>query len=220
MRIAAISDLHGKLPPIAEVPECDVLLIAGDICPVYDHDYTIHTLWFTNEFTNWLNNVRPKVNKGIFGTPGNHDLHLNYRFLQYDDRILAQPMKWLIDRSVVVDGVKIHGSPWSVYLPHWAWMAHENKLAEQWKKIDDDVDVLFVHGPAYGKLDIVTRGGYSVGSKTLRHRIEDLDNLKLFACGHIHEAYGREQVDNHLEINCSYVNLDYVPQNPFHIVDL
>lgn len=34
--VVCISDLHGEFPK-EEIPQCDILIIAGDIFPVYDH---------------------------------------------------------------------------------------------------------------------------------------------------------------------------------------
>ena len=47
MRVAAISDLHGYLP---DTPPCDVLLIGGDVCPVYDHGLDFQRRWLQTEF--------------------------------------------------------------------------------------------------------------------------------------------------------------------------
>jgi len=33
MRVACLSDLHGLLPSPDEVPECDLLVLAGDVLP-------------------------------------------------------------------------------------------------------------------------------------------------------------------------------------------
>ena len=66
MKIVAISDLHGQLPT---VPECDLLLIAGDICPVHNHKLFYQDIWLRSVFAAWLRQQRAKR---IIGVWGNH----------------------------------------------------------------------------------------------------------------------------------------------------
>ena len=58
MKICAVSDLHGNLPTI---PECDLLIIAGDVCPdKFKHnnyrfpDRDGQLAWLHYEFKTWL----------------------------------------------------------------------------------------------------------------------------------------------------------------------
>ena len=67
LRVAAISDLHGFLP---DVPACDVLLVAGDICPVEDHDLDFQRRWLEGPFSDWLRGLDAGE---IVGIAGNHD---------------------------------------------------------------------------------------------------------------------------------------------------
>jgi Icc-related predicted phosphoesterase len=54
LRVAAVADLHGHLP---DVPECDVLVIAGDITPVRDHRLAFRARWLDGPFRTWLDAV-------------------------------------------------------------------------------------------------------------------------------------------------------------------
>lgn len=76
MRVAAVSDLHGYLPPI---PPCDLLIIAGDLCPdrgigpttARDH-VDLQETWLDGRFRDWAGAIPlPRTHK--LATWGNHD---------------------------------------------------------------------------------------------------------------------------------------------------
>src|SRR5580658_8754431 len=72
-RIVAISDQHGVLP---EIPACDLLLIAGDVCPVSNHAIDFQAAWLAAEFRQWLKCVPAR--KSVF-IAGNHDFVFEQR---------------------------------------------------------------------------------------------------------------------------------------------
>src|SRR5687768_2713638 len=67
--VVAISDLHGNLPD--NIPECDLLLVGGDICPYYDHSMMTQAVWLSRKFADW---VRRLPAKEVVVIAGNHDL--------------------------------------------------------------------------------------------------------------------------------------------------
>ena len=209
MKIALTSDLHGNLPVI---PECDLLLIAGDVTPVWKHSIEFQWDWLENDFNNWLKEVPAEH---IVGIAGNHDFiaeqypyvldGLNWRYLQ--DETIQIPEKY---------GFKIHGSPWTPQFFNWAFMKEDEDLAEKWALIPDDVDILLTHGPPFGICDLTLEQVHA-GSKTLMERIKHLPKLKIHLFGHIHEAYGKDRITLY---NASLVNRDYEPVNPVMVVEL
>ena len=201
MLIGAISDLHGFLP---DTPECDVLVIGGDICPISGHGTTRQKAWLLTEFSPWL---QAQPAKEIIGVAGNHD------FVFRKDPTIGESLPWtyLENTSVVVDDVFFWGSPMSSWFGDWAFMKHENELAEYWKMIPEGVQVLITHGPAYGACDLAQRQVYT-GSQSLRERIVNLKPA-LHITGHIHEAYGMDRVGPTLVANASCVNERYEQVN-------
>ena len=72
MRIVALSDQHGFLP---DIPPCDLLIVAGDVCPdrfvpfMARHEPYQQKAWFDHTARQWLANA-PATHKIL--TWGNH----------------------------------------------------------------------------------------------------------------------------------------------------
>jgi Icc-related predicted phosphoesterase len=210
VKVAAIADLHGFLP---EVPACDVLLIAGDVCPVEDHALDFQRRWLEGRFSDWLRRLDAAA---IVGIAGNHD------FAAQADAELMRGLPWtyLVDETVRVDGLRIHGSPWTPTFMEWAFMMDEEDLPDVWALVPGDVDVLVTHGPPRGYGDLAVHGRH-VGSETLLVRLGELENLRLHVFGHIHEAYGsRHTLGGAALANVSYVDFDYRPAQPATVFEV
>lgn len=208
MLICAISDMHGMLPDPNDVPECDLLLIGGDVCPVRDHSLARQEVWLWDTFRPWLNTLNAKK---IVGIAGNHDF-----VAQASPSVMYDlPWEYLCDESVEYGGHVIHGTPWTPQYGPWAFMDSEHLLVKYWKKIPDSTTILLSHGPMAGYGGYTARG-IDAGSKSMRERVEELDDLRFHVFGHIHEAAGDwERYPKGkpwvLHSNVSLVDLQYQP---------
>lgn len=184
MKIIATSDFHGYLP---KIPACDILLIGGDICPVWNHELEFQREWLFNEFQDWLLHVPAKT---VVGIAGNHDL------IMFEEGNVPRSLPWhyLENSSVTVEGLKIWGSPLSMrYGKRWVFAKTENDIGPIWAQIPTDTDILLVHGPPLHCLDTVSPTETRLGSESLRDRIVEV-KPKAVVFGHIHEAYGRDHI--------------------------
>ena len=209
-RVAATADLHGYLP---EVPRSDVLLVAGDVCPVSDHRLDSQRRWLEGPFADWLERTDAGA---IVGIAGNHD------FVAEADPGLMRSLPWtyLCDESAEVGGLVVHGSPWTPTFREWAFMRDEAELERVWARIPDDADLVVTHGPPLGHGDLVVDGRHA-GSASLARRLAELARLRLHVFGHIHESYGsRTRLGAAVLANVSYVDFDYRPALPVVVFDL
>lgn len=188
IKIAAVSDMHGNLN--FEVPQCDILAIAGDICPCGESHHPVHQRhWLERKFYPWCAAlVASGRASDIVFTPGNHD----FVFEAGQSPEAPQGVTCLIDRAAEIQGVKFYGTPWSVRFGRWAFMADDaEQLAGKYADIPEGLDVLISHGPAYGLCDAILCPAWPdspeepLGSRALRDAIERAKPRRVL-CGHIH----------------------------------
>lgn len=218
MRIVVTADLHGNLP---HIPKCDLLLIGGDVCPVWDHDPSTQAMWLRRRFAPWLRSLPAEE---IVGIAGNHD----FVAVKYPGSVVHLPWRYLNNETIDVDGLRIFGSPLSPYFtPGWVFMPPDRELAATWDLIPEDVDILLVHGPPKGIQDKTIplfehMKSQHAGSGSLRNKLiyNSYPQLKIVAFGHIHEGYGQQVVQGVRYINASYVNEAYQPGQEPIVIDI
>ena len=206
MRIVALSDLHGYLPP--NVPAADLVLIAGDVCPDAAGPGD-QLFWLHHHFAPWAERLRARAKVMCWG---NHDFV--GEMLPASSRAL--PVEAVTDRKVSVLGLTIYATPWTCTVPGvWAFDVQPKQLAVHMEKIPDGIDILMTHGPPYGVLDRVV-SGHRVGSTALAAAVARV-GPRLHVFGHIHEARGQEGSS----YNVAIVDERYEPyQLPLTVIDL
>ena len=179
MKIYALADMHGKLP---SVPECDICIIAGDICPIENHNVFFQNSWLDTTFRKWLNEIPAKH---IIGIAGNHDI-----VFEKLPEIIPKNLPWtyLLDQMIEIEGIKIFGTPYQKYFGGWPFMKHEDELEVAWRAMPY-CDILVCHGPPFGAGDYVLGTGPQ-GSKTLTRKLMELQ-IPWCISGHIHDNYGK-----------------------------
>lgn len=207
MKIVTFSDMHGQqnynLTKWFDNNPADLLIFAGDLQANQQTDYGY-------EFIKWFHKLKYPKKILVFG---NHDGFYR-KTMEYAEKKKYNEIIFLFDETTVIDGIKIFGSPHSVEFGSWWFMMKDEELADVWKNIPDDVDILITHAPPYGILDN-TCDGFFTGSKTLLQRISELKNMKYHIFGHIHESYGTKAIDGKLFMNVSLLDeMYYLVNNP------
>lgn len=196
-KICCVSDLHGYLP---EIPDCDLLLLAGDYSP----NVKTQIRWLSEIFAPWLSELRQRMD--IIGVAGNHDTI----FEQRPDLVPKLDWIYLQDSGTVWNGLKIWGTPWQAIFFDWGFNITESEMAQKWQLIPTDTDILILHGPPYMHGDYTPYGDTNAGSPSLLQRIQEVQP-KLAIAGHFHSGYGRYRIGDTLMMNCTLVNEAYQP---------
>lgn len=207
MKLVAASDLHGTLP---DIPLCDLLLLAGDLCPVKNHGLAFQAAWLDTDFRRWLDRVPARK---VVAVAGNHD----FVFEQAPHLVPADlPWTYLQDDGTIWEGLRIWGAPWQPRFFDWAFNLDEPDLARKWAMIPDGTDLLVLHAPPLGYGDGVPQRGGQVrrtGSPSLLDRIRAVEP-RLAVFGHIHEGRGQWAVGRTVLANVTILDRHYAPAHP------
>lgn len=232
MKLVAISDTHTQHRRLT-IPECDVLVVAGD--------FTYRGRWGeVIDFASW---IKEQPAKHILVIAGNHELTFDTTRRGRDgydpsirDAIAKDPfgrITYLEDRGVTIDGINFYGTPWTPEFHGWAFnglessrlpMSNHPQLRDIYGRIDEDTHVLICHGPCYGCADQGGNGNDDerLGSMDLLKRTQQLKDLRLVIGGHIHEARGmvRHELGNKVYANVSTLDRDYQTIRPPVVFEL
>lgn len=235
-KIAAMADSHNKHNKVT-IPPVDMFIHAGDWSGMGRESET-------RNFAKWLNKLDARH---IVVVPGNHEVEFEQGLPSSLNWILEECPRAhiLIDQSVVIEGVKIHGSPITPWFHDWAWnrsiredgMVYKAPrfggggsvfkqiptIMPHWDLIPEDTDILVTHGPPYQILDELvfadgTPKGEHVGCHHLLERIKKVKpDIHIF--GHIHCGHGQKHIEGTSFYNVALCDEMYMPSNGITIID-
>lgn len=211
MRVAAISDTHGRLN--WSVPSCDVFIHAGDIT---GRGSLQETAVFASKLREFMDS--PDGPQHAIIVPGNHDECFEL-FPMPVRELFGENVHVLLDQAVVLDGVRFYGSPWTPPFMRWHFMADESRLASLYYGMPDTLDMLVTHGPPWGILDPGWQEPH-VGSTALADAIVNR-RIAHHVFGHLHDAGGQSiQRGGTTFHNVAACNEQYVLVNQPKIIEL
>jgi Icc-related predicted phosphoesterase len=182
MKIWHISDTH-TYHGLLKVPEgIDMVIHSGDATNPRDPYASEQEML---NFISWFGSL--PIKHKVF-VAGNHDLCIERNLVTKID-FMKNGIVYLENDYAEVEGIKIWGSPFTpTFGQGWAFNKKRSALHDIWKEIPDDVDIVIVHGPPKGILDLAYHQLNCIefcGDEALRKRMYLL-NPKLCLFGHIH----------------------------------
>ena len=217
MEITFISDTHWLVRDKRDTDDLTDMLPGG---PILVHAGDVSGRGTEREiiqFLDWFSSL-PYMHKILIA--GNHDFFFEIAKPEEIKELLAKypGITYLNDSGVTIEGIKFWGSPITPYFHNWAFNRFQNEIGEHWDLIPEDTDVLITHGPPNGILDFTEYDKLNVGCPKLLEKVKQV-KPKVHVFGHIHEAWGKEEMAGTVFINASAVTLRYDLryENPFKV---
>lgn len=202
LKLVFISDTHG-LHHQLQLPQGDVILHAGDVSSRGTEKEII-------EFLEWFGKL--DYQHKIF-IAGNHDFFFENGPSEKIAAMIPPSVNYLNDSGITIEGIKIWGSPITPWFFDWAFNRKRGEeIKKHWDLIPENTDILVTHGPVHGILDDTIKGE-AVGCKELLKKIKET-TIQLHVFGHIHESYGKLNVDGVQYVNASVLDIQYRQVNP------
>lgn len=198
-KIIAISDTH-NLHPTLSIPDGDIIIHVGDAT-------NRGTFPEFSEFISWYGSL---LHPHKIFIAGNHDRGLDGDLRGPIINLMKEHgIIYLENSNVIIDNVKIWGSPYSLEFGSWSFGKSQKEIFNVWQTIPEDIhfNIIATHSPPFGILDS-NNLGHHLGCQELAKRIDYLKpSYHLF--GHIHESKGKKIINNITYINVSQMKADY-----------
>lgn len=149
-RIWHISDTHTYQSQLNIPENIDLVIHTGDASNYRDPMRNESEMW---GFLEWYAGL--EIPNKVF-VAGNHDTSVERGLIKKLD-IENLGICYLFNDDITVNGLKIWGSPHTPTFGDWAFMKARNTINRVWESIPDDTDIIAVHGPPKGILDITNR---------------------------------------------------------------
>ena len=212
MKIWHISDTHTYHDLLVIPKGIDMIIHSGDCSnprDPYNNEPEVR------DFIDWYKELPVKYKIYV---AGNHDTSVEKKLVTKKDFEDAGII-YLENESIIIEGIKIFGSPHTPNFGNWAFMKERTKLERFWRlAIDEDVDIVVTHGPPQKKLDLsYNRDGVLeyCGCKSLANHIEDKVKPVLVCFGHIHSSKNCVNAGVLYMDNIYYSNGSVVTDNKF-----
>jgi Icc-related predicted phosphoesterase len=203
MKILALSDIHGNEYNLRKIllenkNNIDAITISGDITNFGNYNDLKNILDIIDEikipYFYILGNCDPKEFKNGIESKGT----------------------CVESKCEKINDITILGAGGSTFTPfNTLFEISEDEIINNLKKaICEEITILLTHNPPFASIVDLTRYKIHVGSKKLREFVLQY-SPKIYQCGHIHEARGKEIIGNTLVFNPGPVMRGY-----YAIIDL
>ncbi|ETO28686.1 metallophosphoesterase [Reticulomyxa filosa] len=198
------NSLTEKLNKLYE-SENDILIHSGDMT---DRG----TLQELTEVKNWLKTLKFKHKIVISGNMDGIGLDTNKSSKPVNGKELFKDVAtYLEHEEITINGVKIFGSPYTPKFVGGFQLKDAKAAREKWSNIPKDIDVLVVHGPPYGQLDVTSQKrrigcpelAAVLGLKTDATQTSQTIAPKVVIFGHVHASHG---FSKHAATNTTFIN--------------
>ncbi len=207
MQITVISDTHNQHDRIRILnrPTINTLDGSGKMI-IHAGDITENgTEAEVRDFLRWFAKL-PYQYKIFIG--GNHDLFLAENSIIKIGPMMPQGVYYLNNSGLIVDGIRIWGSPVTPYHLGMAFNKRPGKeIRKVWNGVPSQTDILITHGAPLGILD----GG--IGCEDLLKRIVQI-KPKYHVFGHTHCHTGMSKIGETTFINAAIVDSPDIMEIP------
>lgn len=205
-KIWFISDTHRRHKELP-IPNVDMVIFCGDESNHYNAAINMNEAL---DFFQWFRGL--PIEHKIY-VPGNHSIAVAEGLIKTYD---FYGVHFLINYDILIDGIRIYGSPYSPLYGNWAYMLNRARIKYVWEMITE-CDILITHGPPFGILDTATirdeNGGIEfAGCEHLREKVKAIKPA-IHCFGHLHDDidiynYGERIVDGINYMNCAVSSRD------------